>query len=134
MVLAIRSFCLEEIVRHSSDMFPIEACGILVGRKGDHRKIVEKAYRTKNVLNSASGYQIDPADLARVFAYAENDALEVVGFYHSHPYWSAQVSEVDRSFAHYPGLSYVIYSIPDNEVRSFQCLAGDFDPESVEVF
>jgi len=53
------------------------------------------------------------------FTYAEQNGLEVVGFYHSHPFWSADASEIDKSRANYPGLSYLIHSIPKKEVKSF---------------
>ncbi|WP_309493391.1 M67 family metallopeptidase [Candidatus Hecatella orcuttiae] len=134
MVLRIKKRFLEEIARHSQEVFPAEACGILVGRllEGNVR-VVEKVRRVKNIEPSPSTYLLDPEEQHRVFAEAEEEGLEVLGFYHSHPYWPARVSEVDRSRATYPGMSYAIYSLPEKLLRSFIFQEGEFTPEPVEV-
>ena len=82
-------------------------------------RTVEEALPAKNRLSSESLYEVDPESLFHAFTYAEKNGLEVLGFYHSHPFWSAEASEIDRARANYPGLSYLIYSIPNKETKSF---------------
>jgi proteasome lid subunit RPN8/RPN11 len=119
LTLEISAKHVERISSHSKESSPVEACGVLVGTlAGDVRTVIE-VWPAKNELSSESAYEIDPETLFRAFSHAEQNKLEVVGFYHSHPFWSADASEIDKARANYPGLSYVIYSIPRNEVLSF---------------
>lgn len=110
---------LLKIAKHSHDSFPVEACGILLGRSEGKRRIALEVLEATNILNSVSRYQIDPESLYRAFSYADDRGLDVVGFYHSHPYWSTELSEVDKDLATYARKSYVIYSIPEGELSSF---------------
>lgn len=109
----------ERISLHSRETYPAEACGILIGTLSGDMRTVTEVWPAKNELSSKSSYEIDPETLFHAFTYAEQNGLEVVGFYHSHPFWSADASEIDKARANYPGLSYLIYSIPKNEMKSF---------------
>jgi proteasome lid subunit RPN8/RPN11 len=133
MVLILNKRRLDEIIKHSEELFPIEACGILVGRKEKGKKKVEEIHRTRNILNSVSRYQIHPEDQLKIFDEAERKSLEVIGFYHTHPFWSATVSSVDRDKATYPYMSYVIYSNLEKEVRSFIWDGKTFLQEKVDL-
>ena len=124
---------LGEISEHSRASFPVEACGILVGRRGHREKIVERVCPAKNILASTSRYEIDPEELIKVFGEAEGESKEVLGFYHSHPHWPAYVSEIDRSSAFYPDYSYLIYSNLENEARSYVWDGGRFKPERIKI-
>jgi len=133
MALVLRKRDLKEISEHSRSSFPVEACGILVGRKEDDEKIVERVYRARNILASPSRYQIDPEELWKVFDETERESKEVIGFYHSHPHWSACVSEIDRSLAFYPNCSYVVYSNLNDEARSYLWNGKEFEEERVKI-
>ena len=86
------------------------------------RKVTD-VWPAKNRLSSESSYEIDPESLFSAFTYADENGVEVIGFYHSHPFWSAEASAIDRAKANYPSVSYLIYSIPDEDVKSF-CFNG----------
>ncbi len=132
MGLRIKTKDLNEIIKHSKMEFPLEACGILVGIKDDDAKVVEKIYKTKNILKSSSRYQIDPEEQLKIFLEADRNKLEVIGFYHSHPFYTAQVSNIDRSSANYPECVYLIYSIQDNEFKCFLWIEDKFKFENIE--
>ena len=119
MTLEISGENVERISSHSKESRPVEACGVLIGTLAGDVRIVTEVWPAKNQLSSESSYEIDPETLFRAFSYAEQNKLEVVGFYHSHPFSSADVSAIDKARANYPGLSYLIYSIPRNEILSF---------------
>ena len=119
MTLEISGENVERISSHSKESHPVEACGVLIGTLAGDERIVTEVWPAKNRLSSESSYEIDPETLLRAFSHAEQNKLEVVGFYHSHPFSSADVSAIDKARANYPGLSYVIYSIPRNEILSF---------------
>jgi len=119
LTLNISDRHVERISLHSRESYPVEACGILIGTVTDDERTVIEVWPARNELSSESSYEIHPETLFRAFTYAEQNKLEVVGFYHSHPFWSAEASEIDRARANYPGLSYLIYSVPNGEMKSF---------------
>jgi proteasome lid subunit RPN8/RPN11 len=120
----------ENIARHARDKAPVEACGILVGRRVEGVRVVERVVRARNVLASPYRYEIDPDELYRVFTRTDEAGEEVVGFYHSHPYSDASFSGLDRSSAHYTNCSYLIYSNLTGTLRSF---LWDGEEEEVQV-
>ena len=96
MTLKIKKTHLNEIFEEAKKKYPIEACGILAGKKHDSEAFVEKVYHAKNILNSKSAYRIDPADQMKAFQEAEIEGLEIIGFYHSHPFWEPYWSKEDE--------------------------------------
>ena len=134
MTLEISAKHVERISSHSKESYPVEACGVLIGTLADNVRTVAEVWPAKNQLSSGSSYEIDPETLLRAFSYSELNGLEVVGFYHSHTSSSANASDVDKARANYPGLSYVIYSIPRNEIESFYFDGGQLLPEPVKTF
>jgi len=119
LTLQISAKHARQISSHSKEAYPLEACGVLIGTLADDVRTVTDVWPAKNQLSSESSYEIDAETLFRAFSHAEEKKLEVVGFYHSHSFWSADASDVDKARANYPSLSYVIYSIPRNEILSF---------------
>jgi proteasome lid subunit RPN8/RPN11 len=119
LTLEISSKHVERISSHCRESYPVEACGVLIGTLAGDVRAVTEVWPARNQLSSSSSYEIDPETLFRAFSHAEQDKVEVIGFYHSHSFSSANASEIDETRANYPGLSYVIYSIPRNEIESF---------------
>jgi proteasome lid subunit RPN8/RPN11 len=119
LTLEISAKHVERISSHSKESYPVEACGVLIGTLAGDVRTVTEVWPAKNQLSSESSYEIDPETLFGAFSHAEQNNVEVVGFYHSHPFWSADASAIDKARANYPGLSYLIYSIPRNEILSF---------------
>jgi proteasome lid subunit RPN8/RPN11 len=60
MPLKIKREHLNEIFQSAKKCYPMEACGILVGKIVEGERVVFKVYHTGNVLASSSAYQIDP--------------------------------------------------------------------------
>jgi proteasome lid subunit RPN8/RPN11 len=119
LTLEISARQIKQISSHSKESYPIEACGVLIGTLAGDLRTVTEVWPAKNQLSSQSSYEIDPETLFHAFFYAEQNNVEIVGFYHSHPFWSADASAIDEARANYPGLSHLIYSIPRNEILSF---------------
>ena len=118
-MLKINSSDLEPILEHSREDYPREACGIMKGRISiiDGVKITEvlKVYRTKNIHpNPFRGYKIHPEDQYRVYVELDPE-LELVGFYHSHPYGPPAPSRSDVDTCNYHGYSFLIVSLEDVE-------------------
>lgn len=120
MVLKIKREHLDEIILFAKKYYPTEACGILVGKIMGDEKIVHKVYHTRNILASPSAYQIDPQEQLRVFEEAEKQGFDVLGFYHSHPFWDSFWSDSDeRSSKPWNGYSFLIISLKTGKINSY---------------
>jgi proteasome lid subunit RPN8/RPN11 len=133
MALIVETYFLEDIIRHCKEAFPVEACGILVGNVDGDARIVKRVYRTRNVLNSSSAYRMDPEEQYKVFEQAEKESMDVLGFYHSHPYWPAKVSSIDKELAFYPSFYYLIYSVSEDNFGLYVLKEGGFEEEALRI-
>jgi len=97
--------------------FPDECCGFLFGtEKGNDRYISD----IQIVNNSKEGdkkrrFEISAKDYLKAEQYAEENDLQLLGVYHSHPNHPAIPSEHDRVAAQ-PWFSYVIVSILEKKL------------------
>ena len=127
------------LIEHSKREVPNEACGILVGeyagptgRKGKVRTV----YQMNNTDRSSRTFLMDPKEQLKVMKEIRDLDLQMVGIYHSHPGTEAYPSMRDIEFAYYPGVSYIIISLKDNDnrdIRSFKIEEGKVREEKVCV-
>ncbi|MFO8098460.1 MAG: M67 family metallopeptidase [Salinibacter sp.] len=107
---------LDQIRAHGADAYPEEGCGFLLGTvPDDGESRVTALHRTTNRQDErrTRRYQITADDYREADAAAQEQGLDVVGVYHSHPDHPAQPSETDLEEATFPGFPYVIVSVHD---------------------
>jgi proteasome lid subunit RPN8/RPN11 len=118
-MLTIEEGPLKEMFNDALQSFPDECCGFFFGKEsGAERKIT-------NILvvnNSKEGdkrrrFEIAPRDYMNAERFAEENDLQFLGIYHSHPMHPAVPSEHDRIAAQ-PYFSYIIISVEGNEVNA----------------
>jgi proteasome lid subunit RPN8/RPN11 len=121
-MLIIPKKILEDIFAHSRETYPEECCGILVGRDEAGRRAVTESHRARNVSEGRrhDRYLIDEKKLIEVMKATRGLAVDVVGFYHSHPDYPSRPSGYDTETAAWPGYSYLIASVAKDKVVSFQ--------------
>lgn len=120
--------------------YPEECCGGLLGREdGEGRRIVIRALPGSNerTEHRERRYLLAPRDVLRMQSEADDEGLEVLGFFHSHPDHPAVPSETDRSHA-WPWYSYLIVSVRGGEpddLRSWRMTEEDdgFREETIEL-
>ena len=113
MELAISSEHLSVITEHCQRAYPSEGCGILLGMAEHGSKTVVDVLPTGNAskeANQHNRYLIPPESLLEGDLQAEEQGLEVIGYFHSHPDHPALPSEFDREHA-WPWYSYMIMSV-----------------------
>ena len=117
-MLAIPAGAYTEMIGHAYGGYPLEACGLLVGR-GDR---VHRFVACTNEAASARIYTIPPKEILRAGRAAENDGLEIVGVFHSHTHSEPYPSETDVEQAPDPAWYYVIVSLKREapETRCFR--------------
>ena len=111
-MIAIAEQQLNEIRAHGRRDYPYECCGLLLGRFSESGKTVSETYPISNAREESAKrnrFLITPEELMRGERYARDHALEVVGFYHSHPDSPAVPSQYDLEHA-WPTYSYIIVS------------------------
>ena len=123
--MQIRVDVLEAITAHARREQPRECCGILVGGADEIVEAVAAANVAEEPLRC---YEVSPADhIAQVRrcrdARAGEDALRIVGVYHSHPHSAPVPSPTDLDQA-YEEYVYVIAGPTDGsaplEIRAYR--------------
>ena len=114
------SFSLYESLRaHGERTYPYECCGVLLGHAGvDGNEVVKLVEAGNTRVDSAHNrYNIAPGELIKIQREARKDALDIVGFYHSHPDHPAMWSSTDFAEAHWLGCSYVITRVAQGKAE-----------------
>ena len=75
----------QELRRQGEQAYPAECCGLLAGRPGDIKKVVQLIPVANRRTDDPHRYLISPDDLRRIEAELRPSGLEDLGCYHSHP-------------------------------------------------
>ena len=120
-----------QMIGHLYDGYPLEACGLLVGRG----QRVVRFVPSPNLAASAKVYTIDPKVHLRTEMAAEDDGLEVIGVVHSHTHSEPYPSPTDVAQAPDPNWHYVIVSLKREapETRSYRIVDDTIEEEPVAV-
>jgi proteasome lid subunit RPN8/RPN11 len=120
-----------QMLGHLYDGYPLEACGLLIGRGARVSRFVP----SPNLAASARVYTIDPVVHLRAERQAEDEGLEVIGVVHSHTHSEPYPSPTDVAQAPDPAWHYVIVSFKREapESRSYRIVDGAIREEPVAV-
>ncbi len=115
--------------------YPLEACGLLVGRAANGACTVVRLRRARNLNTERARdrFELDPGDYLAAEHEARVAGLDVVGVWHTHPDQPARPSATDREWA-WPGWSYLILSVGREgvaEMRSWRLADGAFAEEEI---
>ncbi len=94
--LTISQKNLDLIQTELEDNRPYEACGVMIGTTNDNVANVEKIIRITNVRRTAASFELDPQQFYNAWNDAEKNGNEIVGIYHTHPFYPAIPSSWDR--------------------------------------
>jgi proteasome lid subunit RPN8/RPN11 len=100
----------EEIRREGELAYPAECCGVLGGRMMASKEVLRIVPMVNRRTDDPHRYLISPDDLLRITAELSRSALDVLGYYHSHPDHPAAPSEFDSEHA-WPWYSYIIVRV-----------------------
>jgi len=129
---ALRAMCTS-----CEHCYPLEACGLLIGRITPDGWHIDEARAVAN-LNSeraADRFQLDPDAYRATDQALHGTDREIVGVYHSHPDCPARPSPTDLENA-WGGLAYIIVSVYEKNTAELRCWAlnarGDrFQPSPI---
>ena len=122
---------------HGESTYPYECCGALLGSDSDDTREVRELYPLINRRDDSpkNRFSITAQDFREAENAAKSAALDVIGWYHSHPDHPALPSEYDREHA-WPWYSYVIVSVGNGTAHAMASwrLSDDrmrFTPEKI---
>jgi len=132
MVAYLKQQHVEGMISHARGAAPLEACGILGGKKNRMMEL----YLARNAACSPVSYRLDPQEQYRIFMDIEEQGLDVAGIYHSHPNSSAVPSGTDLDQAYYPEATYFIVSLADPahpQIRAFKIKEREVTEEEITI-
>ncbi len=122
-IVLLRSSLPDELLAEARRLPEVECCGLLAGRD----RVISAILPARNLLASATAYEIEPADLFGLFRRMRAEGLDHLGIYHSHPRGDNAPSPTDIARAFYPQAAYFILSPLANAarpVRAFRIVHG----------
>jgi [CysO sulfur-carrier protein]-S-L-cysteine hydrolase len=105
--LSLHTHHWQDMLEHVLDCLPEEACGILGGRESR----VELVIPVTNDLHSPVRFRMAPEEQLRAFKAIEDQQLDLIAFFHSHPNGPSDPSETDLAEFAYPGVLSIIWSV-----------------------
>jgi Predicted metal-dependent protease of the PAD1/JAB1 superfamily len=132
---------LERIRQHGADAYPEEGCGFLLGTvtdDGENRVTALHRVTNRHSENRERRYELTADDYRDADAAAQEQGLDVVGVYHSHPDHPARPSETDLAEATFPGYTYVIVAVHDGTPQNLTAWTlspnrSEFHREDIDV-
>lgn len=120
------------MIDHCRTWYPNEACGIVAGRDDQALKL----YPMTNTEPSPVSYFMDPGEQFRVMKEMRNDALTMLGIFHSHPQSPAYPSPRDVSLAFYDDVVYIIVGLSgrdDPDIRTYEIVDGSVHDALLQI-
>ena len=75
--------------------FPEEVCGFFAGKTETNSQFVQAVIPVENILHSKTNFRMSPEKQIEAIQRIEENQMELLGYYHSHPTGNAQLSETD---------------------------------------
>ena len=122
---------MNQLREEASRIYPVEACALLFGELTVDKAVVERVVVAPNELQSNVRFEIHPETAVRAFKEAENQGLDFVGFFHSHPA-PANPSKIDLKYMKLWGdVIWLIMSSNDWKLAAYK--VEDGEPKEVTV-
>ncbi len=127
----IDSDAYRAIEQHGQASYPLEACGLLIGRLGEHGWQISQARAVANLNTDRASdrFALDPQGYQQIDQELRHTDDEIIGIYHSHPDCPAWPSPTDLESA-WPDFVYLIVSIQQAKADSMQAWSLDENTSS----
>jgi len=96
----------EQMRHHVSKTAPEEACGLIGGQVNRGRQV----FPITNLLHSPVRFRMAPEEQLQALIQMEENDLELLAIYHSHPLGPDHPSITDIAESYYPEAIYLIWS------------------------
>tara|TARA_B100000029_G_C16736312_1_gene652692 strand:+ start:67 stop:495 length:429 start_codon:yes stop_codon:yes gene_type:complete len=112
---------LDLLMEHAINGGQNESCAMLLGVNNEKEWNVKEVFLTKNVdMCPKVDFTISPEELLSGYKHAEEENLELVGIFHSHPSSIALPSNTDKEFMKLNGdIPWIIFSGINKDFKAF---------------
>jgi proteasome lid subunit RPN8/RPN11 len=93
-----------QVCAHLQSCLPEEGSGLLAGHIAADAACCDLVVAVHNILHSPVKFRMSPQEQYRAFCRFEEDGLELLAIYHSHPTGPARPSPTDLAEFAYPGV------------------------------
>ncbi len=121
-MISIQPLAYDIMTEDAIGSYPDECCGFFFGEEDASGN---RAITHVLVVNNAKEgdkkrrFEISPKDYMKAERFAEDNSLQLLGVYHSHPNHPAIPSEQDRLSAQ-PYFSYIIIAVFNKEIKDIR--------------
>ena len=126
--LKIKRLDFESIKNRALKKFPLECCGLLIGKAAMKTFDVSEVVPAENVYESEVSFEADAELVYRAITAAETKGLELIGIYHSHPNMRAYISAIDAEMMElWPNVAWLVLGVSKkniNEEKAFMLKNG----------
>jgi len=137
-MLSISQDLIDQMVAHSRQDHPDEACGVIAGPAGSDAPT--RFIPMINAARSPTFYEFDSADLLKLYRELDSNDEDPVVIYHSHTATEAYPSRTDVAYASEPFAHYVLISTRETgtqdgpyELRSYRIVDGVTTEEEIVI-
>lgn len=99
----------QAMLSHLNTVYPLEGCGFLAGLNG----CVTHHFAIANTDHSQTTFTMDAYEQVTTMLAIEEQGLELLAIYHSHPHSKPYPSSTDIARAYYPEVVQIIVSLLD---------------------
>ncbi len=125
--MLISETALKAIRQHAQKTYPQECVGLLAGTFEDGGQVAA-SYQADNLAEERDRYFLDPVYFVKMEEQLEDQGLEIVGFYHSHPDDTAHFSETDLQYA-WEDYFYLVVSVREGTAGEVRAWIVALDPD-----
>ena len=104
---------------HAQKHNPNESCAILFGSTEGDRQVVKEVFLTENTEKSSVNFTISNEQLLEGYQKAEEQKLDVIGIFHSHPDSEPYPSATDKKFMQINPVVWVIFSGMTSDFKAY---------------
>jgi proteasome lid subunit RPN8/RPN11 len=117
----------DAVLGHLCAGLPLEACGLLGGRRDGKTVRAVTWYPGTNVLASPTRFRMDDSEVIRAHVDMRKRHLELVGIVHSHPQSVPALSPTDLREAFYRDIALIVvsFSAPEPEAAAWTVPSAD---------
>ena len=132
MDVLIRKPIYQTMLAYVQDALPLEACGLLAGRDN----LISHIYLIDNIMRSPVAFEMDAQQQIEAMLHVEEQELELIAAFHSHPLGPQTPSQTDVAKAYYPELAQIIIALDSSEnpsTRAFTIIHEEISELQIHV-
>jgi proteasome lid subunit RPN8/RPN11 len=123
---------INSLISSTKEDLPNESCSLLLGNIVNCEYRVKVLKRMNNLAHSEYSFNMDPDELMKVYQWASNKELDVLGVYHSHLDGSIP-SATDLTFMRINPVIWLIYELSGSRFRAFILLQDKLKEVKVKI-